>query len=105
MNSNGSVYRRKDGYWIAKYKDIEGKWKYIYRKTKAEAKAALREALNDIDEGITTNTKLTVNDVVDSWLEGLKDTVGERTWVNRETIVRVHIRPHSIGSRKLSKLT
>ncbi len=104
MNSNGSVYKRKDGLWVAKYHDAEGKWKYIYRKTKAEAKKALRSALNDVEEGITTDTKLTVYDVVDSWLEGLKDSVGQRTWLNRETMVRVHIRPHSIGTKKLVKL-
>ena len=50
--SEGSVFRRKDGKWCAKWKDASGKWRYLYRKSKAEAKQALREALKDRDDNI-----------------------------------------------------
>src|SRR3712207_6338976 len=39
--------------FCAKYKGADGTWKYIYRKTKIEAKKALRQALKDRDEGKT----------------------------------------------------
>ena len=52
MATEGSVYRRKsDGRWVAQYRDAHDKVRYIYRHTKAEAKQALREALQDRDDG------------------------------------------------------
>lgn len=50
--SEGSVYRRKDGRWCAKWKDARGKWRYRYRKSRGEAKQTLREALQDRDDNI-----------------------------------------------------
>ncbi len=68
----GSVYRRKsDGYWIAKYRVAAGRWKYLYRRSKGEARKTLREALKDRDDGIAPVGKMTLNDLLDGWL---------RTW-------------------------
>jgi len=50
MTAEGSVYQRKDGRWVAQYRDARGKMRYLYRKTKTEAKKALREALKDRDD-------------------------------------------------------
>jgi integrase len=47
-----SVYRRKDGRWVAQYRDARGKVRYVYRKSRGEAKKAQREALADRDEGV-----------------------------------------------------
>jgi hypothetical protein len=52
MAAEGSVYQRKDGRWVAQYKDARGKTRYLYRKSKGEARKALRQALKDRDEGI-----------------------------------------------------
>lgn len=106
MNNNGSVYRRNDGRWVAKYRDADGKWRYIYRKTKAEAKKALRDALNDVDRGIkTTNTtRLTVKDVLTNWLEESEHEVSERTLSHRESLIRVHFLSHPIAGMKLTDL-
>ena len=51
MTAEGSVYQRKDGRRVAQYKDLKGKTRYLYRKTKGEAKKALRQALKDRDDG------------------------------------------------------
>jgi integrase len=48
----GSVYRRKDGRWVAQHRDTRCKVRYVYRKSRGEAKKALREALADRDEGV-----------------------------------------------------
>jgi hypothetical protein len=85
--SEGSVYQRKDGRWVAKWKDINGKWRYLYRKTKTEAKQALRQALKDRDEGIVPVDKTTLNDLLDSWLEDMEGTVSRRTLENRQCTV------------------
>lgn len=103
MDGNGSVFQRKDGYWVAKYKDADGKTRYLYRKTKAEARAALREALKDRDAGIAPS-KLTVKDVLYCWLQESKTEVSARTLNNREYLIRVHFSPHPIASTKLADL-
>jgi hypothetical protein len=41
MASEGSVFQRADKKWCGKWKDADGKWRYLYRKSKAEAKVAL----------------------------------------------------------------
>ena len=38
--SEGSVFQRADGRWVAKYRDAGGRWRYVYRK--GEARKALR---------------------------------------------------------------
>ena len=95
--SEGSVFQRADGRWVAKYKDAKGMWRYIYRKCKGEAKQALRQALKDRDDGISPN-KMTVAAYLDSWFEGARDAVSYRTWLNHESIVRLHLKP-TIGVR------
>lgn len=104
MSTDGYVFQRKDGRWCGKYKDAADKWKYLYRKTKREAKAALKEALKDREEGISP-TDLTVNTSVEAWLEETRTTVSQRTWVNRNGLYRNHIKDHTIGSMKLVKVT
>jgi integrase len=102
--SEGSIFQRKDGSWCGKWKDATGKWRYLYRKTKAEAKAALRKALQDRHNGIVPASKLTVDALLDEWLDELADTVSRRTWLNRESLIRVHIKT-TIGIKQLANLT
>ena len=104
MAAEGSVYQRKDGRWVAQYYDARGKVRYLYRKSKGEAKKALREALRDRDEGIIPASKMTVGMYLDEWFEDRRNTVSPRTWRNQESIVRCHLKP-VIGSVRLCKLT
>src|SRR5918998_1585213 len=101
--SEGSVYQRRDGRWVAKYKDARGTWRYIYRKCKVEAKQALRQALKERDKGISPS-KMTVGAFLDSWLEDVRNAVSYRTWLNHECIVRLHLNP-AIGAKQLAKLS
>ena len=102
--SEGTVFQRTDGRWCAKYKDARGIWRYLYRKSKGEARKALRAALKDRDEGITPPSKMTVEIYLNEWLEDMRDTVSHRTWLTRGGFVRNHITP-AIGTKKLSTLT
>ena len=102
--SEGSVFQRKDGKWCGKWKDASGKWRYLYRKTKGEAKTALREALKDRDDNIIPANRMTVGVLLDQWLEEMRGEVSERTHVDRESIVRIHLKPY-IGDKRLTKLT
>ena len=104
MTAEGSVYRRKDGRWVAQYKDARGKTRYIYRKTKTEAKRALREALRDRDNNIVPPSKMSVSNLLDEWLEDRRETISLRTWISQESIVRCRIKQH-IGSERLCTLS
>jgi hypothetical protein len=75
MATEGSVYQRKDGRWCAQYRDAKGKVRYIYRKSKAEAKKALREALKDRDDNIIPPSKMTVGMYLDEWIEDVRGTI------------------------------
>jgi predicted RNase H-like HicB family nuclease len=99
----GSVYQRKDGRWVGKFRDVRGSWRYVYRKTKAEAKEALKEAIRNQEEGISPN-KLTVSDYLEDWLESQKGVVSVRTLIVKEGNLRVHVYP-TLGNKRLSKLT
>ena len=101
--SEGSVYQRKDRRWCGKYKDVTGKWRYVYRKTKTEAKQALRQALKDRDDRIIPANKMTVAVLLDEWLKEMASEVSVRTLENREGIIRLHVQP-IIGSKKLARV-
>jgi hypothetical protein len=73
--SEGTVYQCRDGRWCAKYKDASDNWKYVHRRTKAEAKKALREALKDRDDGIISADKQTMGMLLDEWLEDMRQDV------------------------------
>jgi integrase len=99
----GSIYQRKDGRWVGKYKDVRGTWRYVYRRTKAEAKEALSEAIRDRDEGIS-HERITVADYLEDWLEGQEGVVSARTLLVKRGNLRVHVYP-ALGKKRLSKLT
>lgn len=104
--SEGTVYQRKDSRWCGKYKALDGTWKYVYRKTKNEAKKALRQALKDRDDGVVpTDRSVTVGTLVEDWLRDTKEDVAERTYRSRKSLVNVHIRNQDIASKNPSSLT
>src|SRR5215210_1371120 len=88
MTAEGSLYQRKDGRWVAQYRDAKDKVRYIYRRTKAEAMKALREALQDRDEGFVPADKLTVGLYLDEWMDERRNTVSARTWRVQESMIR-----------------
>jgi integrase len=108
-NNGGSIYRRKDGYWVGQYgvQTAEGiKTRYIYGKTRAAVAEKLTRALADRNGGLTYDAgKTTVGEYMERWIEdSVRDTVRQRTYERYEQIVRVHIKP-AFGRVKLSALT
>ncbi len=99
----GSVYQRKDGRWMGEYTDVEGKRRYVSGKNKPEVKVKLKEALKNVEEGITPQNIL-FGDYLDQWLASTKDTVALRTYQRAEIAVRVHIKP-KLPRVRLNKLT
>jgi len=108
-NNEGSIYRRKDGYWVGQYgvQTAKGtKTRYIYGKTRAAVAEKLTRALADRDGGLTYDAgKITVGEYVERCIEdSVKDTVRQRTYERYGQVARVHIKP-ALGRIKLSALT
>jgi hypothetical protein len=104
--SEGSAFQRKDGKFCAKFKGADGTWMYIYRKTKKEAKNALRQALKLRDEGKTPLPRrngVTVGEALENYLHSLEDSVSERTRESRKYLVRNHLTP-KLGDKKVATL-
>ena len=100
----GSVTKRKDGRWQARY-TANGKRRYIYGRTKSEVARRLNEALHDASRGLVYDDRgTTVRQHVGDWLDASKSSVRARTWERYEQICRNHILPE-IGHLKLKNLT
>jgi integrase len=107
-NGEGSISRRKDGRWEAKYTahTAEGpKRRALYGKTRKEAADKLAKALADRASGYTFDTEnMSVGEYLDRWLEDSdRGSVRTSTYERHEQIVRLHLKP-ALGRLKLSKL-
>ena len=90
-NNEGSIYRRKDGYWVGQYgvQTAEGtKTRYIYGKTRAVVAEKLTQALADRNSGLTYDAgNITVGEYVERCIEdSVKDTVRQRTYERYEQV-------------------
>jgi integrase len=99
----GSIYRRKDGSWVAQY-TAGDKRRYIYGKTRKDVAAKLSKAIAERDSGIVYDSEnLRAAAYLERWLDAIRDTLRERTWQRHEEITRLHLKP-TIGSARLDKL-
>jgi integrase len=108
-NNEGSIYRRKDGYWVGQYgvhtaKGI--KQRYIYGKHREEVRQKLAKAIADRDGGfIFDNENLSVGEYLRQWLNDcVKGSVRASTHASYERQVARYVIP-AIGRIKLGKLT
>jgi integrase len=108
-NGEGSISRRKDGRWEAKYTahTADGpKRRALYGKTRKAAADKLAKVLADRAGGYTFDTEnMTVGEYLDRWLKDTdRGSVRTSTYERHEQIVRLHLKP-ALGRVKLSKLT
>ena len=69
----GSVYQRKDGRWVAKYRDEEmAKPQYLYGSTEAEVRRKLRDWKKQTARGLTACKKVFFRDYADNWFYTFK---------------------------------
>ena len=85
--------------------NVGGKRRYVYGKTRRDVAAQLAKAISDRNEGLITfdSDHLTVAQYLARWLESIRGTVRESTWVRHEINVRVHLKP-ALGEVRLGKL-
>ena len=111
VKGNGSIYKRKDGYWEGKVTvgtdPMTGKLirKSVYGKTQQEVRKKINELTTTVDNGTYTEpVKLTVNQWLDVWTAEYLDGVKPNTQDRYKMICRRHINP-TIGAVKLISLS
>jgi integrase len=108
-NGEGSITKRKDGRWMARYTvhTVKGpKRRTVYGKTRKEAADKLAKVLSDCIEGIVCDDEnMTVGEYLDRWLKGsVRGSVRQSTYDRDASLVSNHLRP-ALGRIKLKKLS
>src|SRR5215218_8514014 len=108
-NGEGSITRRKDGLYVARYTvqtATGSKRKALYGKTRQEVAAKLSKALADRESGLTFDAdNMPVGEYLARWLSNsVRGTVRVSTFERHEQIIRAHLAP-AFGRMKLKTLT
>ncbi len=103
-NQEGTLHERKDGRWAGAL-SLEGRRKYVYGRTKAEAAAKLRVLQRATEDGLDLpDARLTVGAYLLRWLQdSARPRLRPRTFEDYESVVRLHLIP-GLGAQRLSKL-
>lgn len=107
VHGGGSVFRRKDGRYEAKFYDPEtGKPIIRYPRTQAEAEALLDQIKMEVRQGtLSRGPKQKVKDYMAAWLEEVqKPALRPGPYAVQRSIVNRHIIP-ALGEIELRKLT
>ena len=88
-NNEGSIYRRKDGYWVGQYgvETATGrKTRYIYGKRREEVREKLTKAKADRDGGLVFDAdNMKLGEYLGRWLtDSVRDTVRPTTFERYE---------------------
>lgn len=104
-NSEGTIRKRADGRWEARYVDADGKRQSLYGKTRQEAARQLNEALRNREQGLPAlNERQTVGEYLARWIEAYGQRRRLTSFRRYEVIVRLHLVP-SLGNVVLTKLS
>ena len=104
-NNMGTVRQRSDGRWEGRYTASDGKQHSVYALTQPACTAALRAAMNDVDNGIWQKPSImTVSEWLEIWLKDYQGDNSELTVLKYRSITRNNFVP-TIGAVKLTKLS
>jgi integrase len=108
-NGEGSITKRKDGRWMARYTVHTAKGpkrRTVYGKTRKEAADKLAKVLSDRTEGIDYDDEnMTVGEYLEVWLKSsVRGSVRQSTYDRDTSLVNNHLRP-ALGGIKLKKLS
>src|SRR5215207_4435295 len=92
-NNEGSIYRRKDGYWVGQYGVQTGtgrKTHYIYGKRREEVREKLAKTIADRDGGfIFDDENMSVGEYLKRWLnDSVRGSVRASTYASYERQVQ-----------------
>ncbi len=103
LNGEGTLRRRKDGTWEARYYDTNGNRHSVYGKTQHEVRAKLKKS-RETKQPLPATEKLTTSKWLKTWLSDYTNNLKLSTKTQYETIIQKHIIP-AFGSVELSHLT
>src|SRR5215204_1438590 len=108
-NGEGSITRRKDGLYMARYTlqtETGPKRKTVYAKTRKEAAEKLTRAMADRDSGLCFDSEnITLSEYMSRWLnDSVKGSVKPKTFESYGWLVRKHIVP-ALGRVKVKALS
>jgi len=104
-HGEGSIYKRKDGRWVASIMLENRKRKEFYGKTRKEVQEKLKVALRELQQGtLVTGPQQTVAQYLNEWLKVHKQVIRPRSYERYEAIIRLHLVP-MLGKLPLQKLT
>jgi hypothetical protein len=104
-NTEGSIYQRKDGRWVASISLDNGKRKSVYCKKQREAIKAVQQANRAKEEGLFVSEEQTVGEFLTSWLrDTIQHSVRLRTYIRYRQLIEQHVLP-TLAKIKLQKLS
>jgi len=109
-SGDGMVRKREDGRWegrivVGHKANGDSIFRYIYADTQKELTAKLRRHI-DTYQGtdLTEQSRITLSEWLDQWLEGKADTLRLNTLRNYCNYIENHIRP-GLGDKQLERIT
>ena len=105
-HGEGSVYRRKDGRWVASITLEHRKRKYFYGDTRKEVQEKLKVALHEQQQGtLATGSYQLLGAYLEQWIEQVyRPSVKELSYQEYHSAVRKHLVP-GLGHIPVQKLT
>jgi integrase len=103
----GSITKRPDGKWEARATIAPGKRTSVYGRTKAEAMAKLRAAVNAAERGEPkVDNAVTVATLLADWMLVHRRAIRESTARRYDALIALHIghKTYGVGTRKLAAL-
>lgn len=103
-NGMGSIRKRSDGRWEARYSTPDGRQHSVYASSEKDITAKLHKQLHDVDIGSWVEpSRITVAEWLDIWLADYQGHNTQRTIEKYRCIVNKHFIP-KLGQVKLTKL-
>lgn len=99
----GSIYKRKDGLWVAE--SMAGaKKKYLYARTKKAALEKKRDYERKVNQPVQESQReIAAGVFFQEWLSSIEGAVKDRTYERYEVVVRVHL--CALNGRPLSEVS
>ena len=104
-NGEGTIRKRLDGRWEARFVLDDGTRRSIYGKTRQEVAQLLTQMLRDRELGALANTpRQTLDQYLESWLAKEKHEVEPSSYIRYMRVVRTHL-IGQLGHNSLARLT
>ena len=109
-SGDGMVRKRDDSRWegrivVGHKKNGDPIFHYVYAPTQKELSSKLRQHIDSYQGAdLTEQSRMTLSDWLDQWLESMSDTLRPNTLRNYRSYIENHIRP-GLGDKQLARLT